>query len=124
MLETTLQQVIEKVDSIKPNAYDEETKTGWINKVEGIIQKEILHKKDEDMIVYDWGEDADTELLVKHPYSDIYEFYLFAMIDYMNGDISFYQNSMTMFNNAFEDYSTWYKREYGKDTGLQITNIW
>lgn len=123
-LTITVRGVIEKVDSIKVNAYSETQKTDWINKIEGMVQSEILETDEADIITYAWDSDADRELIVKHPYSDLYEFYLQGMIDFYNKEISSYENSMVMFNNAYEDYSKFYKREVASQSILYIKNIW
>jgi hypothetical protein len=123
-LTTTIQKVISKVDEIKVNAYSPEKKTEWINKVEGMIQSEIMGIEEDQLVIYNWGTDADTALLVKHPYNDIYEFYVEAMIDYYNKEISSYENSMMMFNNAFDEYSNYYKRVKVSGTSVYIKNIW
>jgi len=38
----TLKEVITAVDNIKPNAFSNETKTAWVNEVEGMVQTEVL----------------------------------------------------------------------------------
>lgn len=123
-LAVKLQEVLSKVDNIKPNGYSDEQKTAWVNKVEGMIQVEVMELVEDDVIIYDWSIDAETELLAKHPYSDVYEYYTLAMIDFMNGDIPGYQNSMLMFNTAFEDYGKWYKRNKQATTTVYIKNYW
>ena len=38
----TVSQVIQIVDDIKPNAFTNETKTAWLNEVEGMVQTEVF----------------------------------------------------------------------------------
>lgn len=38
----TLKEATEKIDALKINAYSNEQKTGWINKLEGVIQIEVI----------------------------------------------------------------------------------
>ena len=38
----TLDSCIQSVDEIKPNAFSNETKTKWINEVEGMVQTEVF----------------------------------------------------------------------------------
>ena len=87
---------------MKPNAFTNEQKTEWINKVESRVQTEIMDLEPEEMTIYDYRNDYNKELIVKLPYRDIYDFFLMAMIDYMAGDIPSYQNSMLMYNSAFD----------------------
>ena len=120
----TIQKVITKVDSIKPNAYTDEQKVEWISKVEGTIQAEIMDVAESDIVEYDWNTDSETELIVKAPYYDLYNFYLEAMIDYYNKEFSSYENSMVMFNNAFEEYAKYYQRVKAASVTKYIKNLW
>jgi len=100
-LESTLEEVIERVDRLKPNPYTGEQKTEWVNKVEGMLQTDVYDREAQYITVLDWSKDKETLLLRPIPHSDVYDHYLFAMIDYMNGDVESYNNSMTMFNSMF-----------------------
>ena len=100
-LECTLEEVIERVNRLKPNPYTSEQKTEWINKVEGMLQTDALDIPAHQIKILDWETDKETELLAKLPHSDVYDHYLFSMIDYMNSDIESYNNSMTMFNTLY-----------------------
>lgn len=99
---TTIEEVITRVNELKPNAFTDRQKTEWINKVETAVQTEIMDLEPDELTVYDYSRDHDTELIVKLPYRDIYDFFLMAMIDYMAGDIQSYANSMMMYNAAFD----------------------
>ena len=111
---TTLEEVITRVDELKPNAFTNEQKTEWINKVETRVQTEIMDVPEEELIVYDYEKDHDKELLVKMPYRDIYDHFLMRMIDYMAGDIASYQNSMLMYNTAFDSRSKAIRQNHKK----------
>ena len=106
---TTINKVIAYVDSIKPNAYDEETKTAWISKLDGMVQRLVFQQ--EEAIRYSYPDDMDKELLIPFPFEDVYSYYVMAQIDFHNKEYDNYNNSMTMFNNAFEDYKKAYIRE-------------
>ena len=99
---TTLEEVITRVDSLKPNAFTNEQKTEWINKVESRVQTEIMDLEPDEITIYDYEKDHATELIVKLPYRDIYDFFVMRMIDFMAGDIRSYSNSMMMYNSAFD----------------------
>ena len=105
----TINEVIEKVDKIKPNVFDENQKAEWIYRLDGRISKEVL--KEEPPRQYIYPEDADNELLVPHPYDDMYVFFLQAMIDYNNEEYGKYNNAMAMYNEAFNSYAKLYQRE-------------
>ena len=117
-----VQQVIRLVDDIKPNAFSDEAKTAWLNEAEGLVQTEVLLLAPEEIIVYSWEEDKETELLVKPPHDKLYWTYLTALIDFANGEYLKYQNTLQMFNSHFGEYMRWYASRYrpadGKPTEL------
>ena len=117
----TLEKAINTLDILKPNAYSDELKTQWINKLESIVQAEVM--KTDEIKQYTWSDDAQAILLVEVPYDDIYLNYLTAMVDYYNNDISSYQNSMTVFNNTYNEYLKYYRRTHESDLG-RIKNYW
>lgn len=109
----TLQDCIDKVDKVKINPYDNETKTEWINTIEGQIQREVLQiPLEEEVVQYNYDTDSGKELIVKEPYCVIYEDYIKAMIDYSNLEFDKYNNSITMFNSHYSDFAKWYIRNY------------
>ena len=109
----TLKQVIEFVDDTKPNAFTNEQKTVWINELEGRIQAQVFLWDVATLCVqYTYSEDFDPELLVGPPYDDIYREWLKAKIDEANGEYDKYQNSMAMFNAAWDEFKVWFIRTY------------
>ena len=68
----TLKQCIDEVDAIKPNVFDYETKTRWLNEIEGKVQTEVMLIASEDVLQYSYPENHDWELLVDPPYDMIY----------------------------------------------------
>ena len=121
-ISTTLAEVISRVDALKPNAFTNEQKTEWINKVESAVQTEIMDVLPENLVVYDYETDHDKELLVTLPHRDIYDRYLMAMIDFMAGDIPAYANSMTMYNSVFDDARKALRQRHKKV--FHFTNWW
>ena len=107
-----LSQVIQMVDDIKPNAFTNATKTGWLNECEGLVQTEVMLIAIEDIITYDYTEDANTELLVAPPHDKLYWTYLTALIDFANGEYNKYTNTMQLFNSYFGEYMRWYAAKY------------
>lgn len=110
-----ISELLAFVDSTKPNAFPSSTKIAWINEVEGMIWCDVMllsplefneHKYDENT-----GE-GDTDLLVEVPHSKLYNVYVSAMIDFYNGEYNRYQNSITLFNSYFSEFSRWYALHY------------
>jgi hypothetical protein len=106
----TPNKVIEIVDGIKPNVYDEETKFRWINELEGIVVRKVI--QDDNYIPYEYPKDGDKELIVPAPYDNVYGLYVEAMIDYYNKEIPNYNNSVAMFDATFTEYKKDYIRHH------------
>ena len=105
----SINEVIERVDKVKPNVYDEEQKAEWLARLDGRISREILKMR--DPIKYIYPEDGDKELLVPYPYDDMYDYFLKAMIDFENGEIDSYNNSLAMYEESFNSYVKLWQRE-------------
>lgn len=118
----TLKEIIDRVDDIKPNAFDEATKTMWLNEVEGYVQTEILLLNVHDIIQYKWPEAENWELLVPPPHDKIYWTYLTAMIDFANGEYKKYQNTMQMYNEFIGEFTRWFARTYRPADRRRITD--
>ena len=104
------------VDKLKPNQYSTDIKTGWLSKLDGQIFKEVFltHADSpiESLDGYD-GSDPEQELLVPYPYDeDIYNYFLQAQIDKENGETAKYNQSITLYNNAFHAFQAWYNRTH------------
>ena len=54
----------------------------------------------------------DDVLQVPDMYAELYKFYLLALIDIGNGDITRYSNNMVLYNNLLSLYSDWYTRNH------------
>lgn len=106
----TPNKVIEIVDGVKPNTYDEETKLGWINELDGNVKRLVI--QDDEFIPYEYPEDMDKELLIPAPFESVYTLYLEAMIDYRNKEYANYNNSASMFETRFSDYKKDYIRHH------------
>lgn len=112
----TIIEAINRIDSLKPNNYTQEEKISWLSTLEGIIKTEIIDTHEgSERIVFD-GYDADTPLdtvmLVTSPYDDIYIKWLEAQIDYTNGEINRYENSMIAYNTLYSTFARYYNRTH------------
>ena len=61
-----------------------------------------------------YGEaDPDTVLLVPYPYDeDIYNYFLQSQIDKENGEMAKYNQSVVLYNNAYQTFWNWYNRTH------------
>ena len=107
-------EAIQQVDALKPNNYSQEDKIKWLSTLDGIIKNEIIDTHEgADKVEFN-GYDIsslETELIVPAPYDDIYIKWLEAQIDYHNGEIGRYTNSMTMYNTAYSAFERYYNRK-------------
>jgi len=104
-----LQEVISRIDEDKLNSYDEPKKTLWINAVNKLIHTDI-HKSTEAYTDITYPDSQDTELLVSTPYDSLYDYYVYAMIDFLNMEFQSYNNYMEMYNSTYNEYAKHYLR--------------
>lgn len=116
----TLNEIITMVGELKPNQFEDNVLIGWLNAVEGKLITEVFSMREEDERIaalnykkYDEKTDMDTELLVQDPYTDLYKYYLFSMIDFTNEEMDRYTNSMLMFNNSWQEFVNYWYRTHG-----------
>ena len=108
----TVQQALDYVDSVKPNAFTQAVKLGWLSGIEGRIALEIHLLAPEDIPEEYTSGDLSKELAAAHPYTGIYTWWLQAQIDLANGEYDRAQNTMAMFNAAWAEYLRWYAQKY------------
>lgn len=106
----TIKELLAYVDELKPNVFSELVKTRWLNMLEGMIQTEILLISPKGCVQYRWPEDEDTELLIGAPHDRIYEAFLFWKIDEAVGESERANNSLELYNTAWEDLMLWVAR--------------
>lgn len=103
----TFKQIIDYVDLVRPNAFDNETKLFWLCEAEGIVRSEILCS---DVSNFPERVSLDESPSAPMPYARLYAYYLFAMIDYLLSDYDRYKISCEMFESAAAAYAKWYIR--------------
>ena len=112
----TIIEQITDVDALKPNGYEQAYKVQWLSQLDLRVKQEIIdtHEGGEDVSFSGYNDDTpiDTELLIPHPYDEVYRFWLEAQIDYANGEYPKYNNSMAMFNTAYSAYERYYNRTH------------
>lgn len=110
----TIMGAINHVDAVKPNGYGQTEKVRWLSTLDGIIKAEIIdtHEGSEKVSFNGYNEMTalTEELLVPHPYDEVYIRWLEAQIDYANGEYGKYNNSITMYNAAYSAFEKYYNR--------------
>lgn len=145
----TINELLAEVDELKPNAYTDAQKVRWINVVEGRIVNEIIkthlpnpEELPEEEIVEDNSKAAvmkgiyidgefkgyteltniDTELIAVEPYTELYKYYLFSMIDMHNEEYDRYQNSALMFNETYQSFANYWNRTHRSSGPVRFIN--
>ena len=112
----TIMEAIHRINTVKPNSYDQALKIKWLSTLDGIIKKEIIdtHEGGEDVAFTGYTEESNllTNLLVPDPYDDIYIRYLEMQIDYANGEYGKYNNSKVMYNETYSAFKKFYNRTH------------
>lgn len=118
---STIKEIIERVDENKPNAFSTKTKMAWLATLEGKIAADVLLMNIVEIrqLQYKYPDDLESEPLVSFPHEDIYDLWLIARIDYENGEYSKYQNSMALYNEAFENFVMWFASTYEPAQGYR-----
>lgn len=115
----TINDIITEVDNQKPNQYDDADKCRWLSVCEGKIIDSVFKTRQpgyyEEFNGYT-TDDIDAELLVEDTYADLYKYYIYAMIDAMNGETERYSMSMTLFNNALKEFADHYYKTHREIT--------
>ena len=116
-----LRELLVEVDQLRPNAFADAEKIRMVNTVEGRIYKDILSKYEgEEPVFVPFAEgQEERELVVPVPFTDVYVFYLISMVDFYNGDSNKYNDSMILYNDAWENYAAYYLQTHTpKQTNL------
>lgn len=116
-----LRELLVEVDQLRPNAFADAEKIRMVNTVEGRIYKDILSKYEgEEPVFVPFAEgQEERELVVPVPFTDVYVFYLISMVDFYNGDSNKYNDSMILYNDAWENYAAHYLQTHTpKQTNL------
>ena len=112
----TIMEILNHLDTIKPNSYSQAEKIKWLNQVEWMIKKEIIDTHEDAKKVtfngYDSMSALSKNVIADVPYDKLYVHWLEAQIDYANGEYSKYNNSITMFNASYSEFAKWYNREH------------
>lgn len=104
----TINKIITDVDILKPSAYTPEQKAGWIVKVDGMVNRDIV--KSLTYTAPEYPTDGEAELLAPAPYDDMYMLFVEAQIARYQQDYEDYNNTILLFNDAFANYAKYWLR--------------
>lgn len=132
----TLLELLNKVNTEKPNSFSNEYLMNLVNEVEAQVYDyletpdymRIYHVRSEIETVEEPEETGlDGELLMPDPYSTAYESYIRARLDYANEEFDLYANDTEQFNSDMDSWKAYAMRHGQVDTSdlpTKITNWW
>ena len=118
----TLSEAIEQVKMLKPNAYSEEALTAWLNQLEATVQSEVHDVAPENIVEFKWGEDGDEPLTICKPYDSAYVEWISAKIDFNNKEFNSYNNAVDVFNNTYDEYKKFWRRNHNPLDNIRVRN--
>ena len=109
----TMNEVLERVQRIRPNAIEEKDRARWLVTLDGRVFEEVISLDEPDKTpVKAWPDDGDKELLIGNPYDGIYDLYLTAMICFTLGEYGDYNNVLDQFDRTFNEFRAWWRRNH------------
>ncbi len=112
----TILEAINRIDGLKHNTYTQNEKVAWLSRLDSMVKRLIIdtHEGGEDITYtgYNDSTPVNTELLVPAPFDEMYLRWLEAQIDYTNGEYDKYNNSILMYQTAYEGYANYYNRNH------------
>lgn len=111
-----LLEAMSLLDHARPaNQMGDEEKLRLLSELDGRIYEEIVCSHEGaggEFAGYDLDTDLDTVLLAPEPYTSVYLYYLEAHLDYRQAEMERYQNSSSLFNEAYAEFANWYNRTH------------
>ena len=113
----TIQEAIDKVDLLKPNAFPPEQKKEWLSNLDKKVWHEIYLTHEGQTPVtcftgYNQDTDTGTKLLVPEPYTDVYLHWMSAQMDLANMESAKYAQNRQLFNAAYQDFGDFWRRTH------------
>lgn len=113
----TVSEAVAFVDKMKPNKFSPEEKFRWLTDIDGMIVRELIETHEDNPLTgeflgYMVGRDEDAVLIAPAPYDQLYRWYLESQIDLGNMEIAKYNNSKSLFNQAYLTFTDHYNRTH------------
>lgn len=122
----TIMEAITHFDSLTHNQISVPVKVVWLSSLDGLVHREILatHEGAGPQVFsgYSAGTDTDTQLLIPHPYDEIYRWYLEMKTWDTLGEMDKYNNAAQKYNMALLSYMDYINRTY-KPVGISTLRL-
>lgn len=73
---------------------------------------EVVPVEEEEYRLYNYAEDAERTLLIPDQFASVYHDWLYAKIDFANGEIDRYNMEIIMFESDYQRFASWYRRTH------------
>lgn len=121
----TVQTAINRADALRPNTFTEEMKFLWLSELDGRIKTDIFdsHARYELVEIPEYTPgNRDHELFVPEPFSEIYIYWLFMKMDFMNGEFDRFNNDAMLYNTAYLAFANHVNRTHEMKTRTKFKN--
>lgn len=98
----TPQDVIKRINNIKPSVIESSVLLSFLNTVEAKIR--LIINNELEFTPYKFENIETDTLFLDDKFSEIYIFYLSAQVDLFSNNIASYNNFITLYNNALAEY--------------------
>lgn len=107
----TIAQAIQRFDNQRVNGTSFELKVQWLSQLDYKIWAEILEPRGTERFEgYTLETPQNKELFAPDTYGELYIYWLNMMLDYVNAEISRFNNSNLMFNRLYKEYCDYVNR--------------
>ena len=112
----TIAQAKDKLQALKPHAYEASQVVDWLSRVEGRVFTELIRTHANDALItfagYTDATPVDTLLIAPEPYDELYLYGLMTQVDLYNQELDKYNNSAALFNQAWHALAAFWNRTY------------
>lgn len=112
----TIGDAIRAGSLLRESDLPDEVKAGWLSKLDGQIYTDVILQHIGGTTIpmpdYGPGTDEDTELLVPHPWDEMYVYYIAMRIDLAQGESELYAADNSVFAQLYQQWLNAYTRTH------------
>lgn len=112
----TVKEVLDTVDSLRPNEIGKADKLGWLMDIESRIYEDIYLTHEHNGISFTdtekIGTDDSTVLFVKRPFSEIYILFLCSLIDFYHAEYERYANDEALYETLYDEFCRYWNARH------------
>ncbi|MDR0819159.1 MAG: hypothetical protein LBN43_06275 [Oscillospiraceae bacterium] len=110
----TLQEIIDYIDDIVPNAFTVQQKVQWIAELDGDIALQVMKLNDANLFNYSehFPDSMTWHVFLSFPYDNIYALWLRTQIDFGNNEYDKDYNAIAIYNARLVEFQKWFLNNY------------